>query len=303
MSPAIQSWTVTRRLIEEQAIDGMRLGRHVHHDSRSRAYPWRRSGGPLASELWPRHIPILDQGSYGSCTGEAEDGCCGCDPLFTALPPGTALGQAEALALYSAAEIIDGGSGLPSEDSGSSGLSACQAAKNAGLISGYTHCFSLMDVLDALQSTPLIIGVNWYGSMDSPDSSGLVTISPGGSVRGGHEILVRGIDVTAQQIFLDNSWGTGWGQNGSFIMSWATLDRLLAEQGDGTVSIPLSAPAPVPVPVPPVPPPPGPGPVADAADQALWNGISAWARHHHYGSDRHAAEDAIAWARAKGLSA
>ena len=244
-------YTTYRNRIEEQVIPGMRLGRHVHHDSRSLLYPYQASGIPLKDILLARHIPILDQGDVGSCTGNAETGALGTDPLFGSLPPERQgeLNESLALSLYSAAENIDGDGPYPPNDNGSTGLSVCKAAQNAGWISGYTHCLSLNDVLDAISAGhAVILGTNWYDSMDSPDSSGQVTISPGAQVRGGHEYLARGIDTANQLVLLDNSWGTGWGQNGSFAYSWDTLTRLLSEQGDGTVSVPLSQPAPTPVP-------------------------------------------------------
>lgn len=245
--------TIYRRRIKEHPLPGKPLGRHVHHDSRSLLYPWRESGQPLKDTLLTRHVGILDQGSVGSCTGNAETGALGTDPLYAALPAATQaeLNEALALALYSAAENIDGDGPYPPNDNGSTGLSVCKAAKNAGLISGYVHCLSLASVLDAISSgSPVIIGSNWYDSMDTPGSSGLVTISPGAQVRGGHEYLARGIDTTRKLVFLDNSWGTGFGVKGSFSYSWDTLQRLLSEQGDGAVSVPLSQPAPTPQPAP-----------------------------------------------------
>jgi hypothetical protein len=257
-------YTTYRRRIEERVVPGRRLGRHVRHDSRSLLYPWQDSGEALKDVLLTRHIVILDQGDVGSCTGNAETGALGTDPLYGTLPPDqqARLNEALALALYSAAETIDGDGPYPPQDNGSTGISVCKAAKNAGLISGYTHCLSLAHVLDAISSGhPVIIGSSWYDSMDSPDSSGLVTISPGAQVRGGHEYLARGIDTARKLVFLDNSWGAGWGDQGSFSYSWDTLHRLLSEQGDGTVSVPVSQP-------PPQPAPPSPDPAAVLAQLA-----------------------------------
>jgi hypothetical protein len=246
-------YTTYRRPIEEHVVPGKRLGRNVHHDSRSLLYPYRQSNVALKDTLLARHVPILDQGDVGACTGNAETGALGTDPLFGTLTSAqqAKLNEALALALYSAAEVIDGDGPFPPNDNGSSGISVCKAAKNAGLISGYTHCLSLASVLDAISSgQPVIIGSNWYDSMDRPASSGLVTISPGAQVRGGHEYLARGIDTTRKLVFLDNSWGTSYGAKGSFSYSWDTLQRLLSEQGDGTVSVPLSQPSPQPTPPP-----------------------------------------------------
>lgn len=300
-----QTWTVTRAQIEEHAVPGKRLGRQLRHDSRSLAYPYRRvSNAPLVSVLHHRNVSIFDQGDTGSCTGQAEAGALATDPLFATLAPAgkRAPDEPMALALYSAAEVVDGGAGLPSEDDGSSGLSVCQATKNAGLISGYVHCLSLADVLDALQSGPVIIGSNWYDSMDQPASSGLISISPGAQVRGAHETMWRGIDVAARTVFGDNSWGTSFGLHGSMSMSWATLERLLAEQGDGTVSVPLSQPAPVPVPVPPAPVPPSPSFPNSPADLAHASPeMIAWAAGRHVGENEHAAKSFTAWRTARGL--
>lgn len=245
----VATWTVTRAHIEEHVVPGNRLGRHVEHDSRSLAYRHQHSGAAPVTVLHARRIGILDQGDVGSCTGNAQTGALGTDPLFATVPAGTKLDEAEALRLYSAAETIDGDGPYPPNDNGSSGLSVCKAAKKAGLISGYTHILSLADLLDALRTTPVIAGVNWYDSFDEPPSSGVVAISPGAQVRGGHEFLVRGCDVTQKLLYADNSWGTSWGKDGSFALSWDTMTRLLAEDGDGTVSIPLAQPAPVPVPL------------------------------------------------------
>ena len=276
-------YTTYRRPIEEQAVPGQRLGRHVRHDSRSLLYPWQQTGEALKDVLLTRHISILDQGDVGSCTGNAETGALGTDPLYETLPPGrqAQLNESLAMALYSAAEDIDGDGPYPPNDNGSTGLSVCKAAKNGGWISGYTHCLSLADVLDALSAGhAVILGTNWYDSMDSPDSSGLVTISPGAQVRGGHEYLARGIDVTNRLVRLDNSWGTGWGQEGSFAYSWDTLQRLLSEQGDGTVSVPLTQPPPQPV-----PPKPNPATLLSELVKMIRTdagAIEKWLEQHHF---------------------
>jgi len=269
------------------------LGRNIYHDSRNRAYPYRQAGRQLTSQLWDRHIPILDQGSVGSCTGNEQVGALATGKVFLALPAGHApLDETLALYIYSHAETIDGNGPFPPNDNGSSGPSAAQVAKNLGLISGYLHCFSLADVLDALETGPVGIGSNWYSSMDRPDRSGLVSISPDAQIRGGHEYLCRGKDVDKQLVYLDNSWGEGWGAAGSFTYSYATLERLLAEQGDATVSLPLTVPVPDPVPVP---------PVLNADDAAFAKVLHPWVLTHHIGGNGKAAKAAETWLHNKNL--
>ena len=184
-------------------------------------------------------------------------GALGTGPLFAALPPGhPVLDENEALKLYSAAEVIDGDGPYPPNDNGSTGPSVAKAAEDEGLIAGFTHYVDLDSTLQALMNGAVILGVNWYDSFDTPDPDGLVSITPDAYVRGGHEIVAREVDASRQLIGLDNSWGTSFGVNGSFWMSYATLERLLSENGDCTAPEPLKVTPPVPpvpVPVPPKP--------------------------------------------------
>lgn len=287
------TWTTTRNRIPWYPVHGdhpLPLGRNVYHDSRNRAYPWQRTDVTLTSQLWKRNIPILDQGQVGSCTGNEQVGAVGTDPLFGTLPPGFVLDESLAVKIYSAAETLDGDGPYPPNDNGSSGPSVAQVAKSMGLISGYLHCFSLNDVLDALETGPVGIGSNWYDSMDSPDRNGMVSITPGASVRGGHEYLCRGKDVDKKVLYFDNSWGASWGAAGSFAYSYATMERLLAEQGDATVSLPLTAPVPEPVPIP-----------HDSADVAFAHVLHPWVLLHHVGGNNKVAKAAQTWMDTKGL--
>lgn len=225
--------TVVRRRIIEHYVPGRRLGRHVRHDSRSRDYP---------AELAPEIVSVLhpsaggmplDQGDVCSCTAEALSGALNLQPDYRE-PPGLRT-QAQAYLLYDQEVALEGEP--PGSDPGGDGLTVCQAAKNAGLITSYTHTFSAGDALKALVIRPVICGVNWYDSMDSPDANGLVTITPAAAVRGGHEILAFGIDAQNELIWFWNSWGRSFGLGGTFSMSFATCERLLSEDGDVTVPV------------------------------------------------------------------
>lgn len=303
MPPTAETFYIELGRIPEEVVPGKRLGRHIRHDSRSALYPVREvAQAALADKLWTRHIPILDQGDLGSCTGNGETGNLGTSPLFEALPSGyPALDEKEAVALYSAATRIDPYAGTyPPTDTGSDGLSVSKAAKAAGLISGYLNAATLAAMQAALQSGPVIIGINWYDSFDTPDSNGLITISKGASVRGGHEPMLRGVDLEKQQFFGDNSWGASWGDKGSFLLGFADMDRLLSEGGDCTQSLPLTVPAPTPIPTP-TPTPVPPGPDTDPADQTLAAATIEWAFQRHTGANEKAAKAAQAWLKDHGF--
>lgn len=255
--PLTDGFVVYRRDIPEQVVEDKRLGRHVRHDSRSLNYRIAPTAAAPVTKLWERKIPYLNQGNVGSCVGNASVGELGTGPVYDALvdkiKAGLKLDEPEAVKLYGLATALDPYPGTyPPTDTGSDGLSGAQACQQLGLISGYTHALSFDDVITGLQSGPMIVGSNWYSSMDNPDGNGLVTVS--GNVRGGHEYLCRGVDMEHELLTLDNSWGTGWGKGGSFYYSFASMQRLLSEEGDATLFIPISAPAPQPNPQPGNPP-------------------------------------------------
>lgn len=257
MSSFTQGTVLYHREIPEQRVEGKRLGRSVLHDSRSLAFRVAPPAKTTVSKTWARKTAILDQGGLGSCTGNAATGALGSEPFYDTLTAklsaGLKLDENEAVSLYSKATELDPFTGtyLP-DDTGSNGLSVAKAAQKAGLISGYVHALSLDDVIAALQTSPVIVGTNWYSGMDDPDAAGLVVAS--GSVRGGHEYLCRGVDLQRMLLHFDNSWGSAWGNKGSFTYSFDTMTRLLSEDGDATQFVPLSAPAPVPNPDPALPP-------------------------------------------------
>lgn len=266
------------RFLDEHPSDhGGRLGRHVQHDPRSRAYAVSEDLLPstYTSATHSVRIPVLDQGDRGSCTGNAAEGYVGSDPLYAAIPakvPARPSGDAaadedQAVALYSAATRLDDIHGTyPPTDTGSTGVAVAKAAQQAGLIAGYQHAFSLDTALRTLAATPLIVGVNWYEGFDTPNSAGLVKIS--GQPRGGHEFLLYAIDAEKQLVGARNSWGQGFGVDGNFWFSFDDFGRLLDEDGDATLFVPLTSPAPTPVPT--------PAPTPTDVDQALVTAFQTW---------------------------
>lgn len=211
------------------------LGRHLTptHDEASRAFP--AATAPLVTTMHAHHGGVLDQGNLGSCTGNAAAQALNTDPL---LPAGRRLlTEADAIGIYSWATHHDPVPGAyPPQDTGSDGLAVAKAARHLGLISAYQHAFGLQHTLGALVLRPLIIGIPWLSGMFTPGADGYLEVT--GSVAGGHEVCLHGIDVERQAVRLLNSWGAGWGDGGEVWLRWTDLGGLLAQQGDATVLLP-----------------------------------------------------------------
>lgn len=230
--------------LEEQAVEGKPLGRHIEHDEASWGFPWERM---VAASKYRTvfHTRVdkgpFNQGEISSCTGNATAGAINTIPLHeTGMK---ILAEKDALKIYELATVLDGIPGsYPPDDTGSSGLSAAKAAQQLEYIGSYKHAFSLAAALSALQEGPTIAGISWYEGFDEPDEHGLVKIA--GQVRGGHEIEQVGFIVESTPetslVVCENSWDKTWGATidgvpGRFCFTVKTYGALLAARGDVTI--------------------------------------------------------------------
>ncbi len=219
--------------LPEQVIAGRRLGRHVEHDPRSRDFSADRAPQIKSVTHQATGLP-LNQGELGSCTANALCGALDSAPNFSGGKP---YAEPEAVQLYERETQLEGDP-YPPNDPGGSGLMVCKAAKQEGLISSYKHAFGLQHALAALVLRPVITGISWYTSFDTPDpTTGLVALAPGATVRGGHEIVADEIDADNQLVGFWNSWGPEFGLGGRFYMAFDTWERLLEDKGDVTVPL------------------------------------------------------------------
>jgi hypothetical protein len=224
---------LVRRLIPEQPVPGRRLGRHVLHDPRSRDFPADRASAIVSVTHAANGLP-LDQGQIGSCTANA---LCGALDSAPDNPAGKVYTETDAVDLYELETRLEG-QPYPPNDPGGTGLMVCKAAQQLHWITSYKHAFGVEHALAALVLRPVITGIEWYTSFDTPDAqTGLVEIAPGATVRGGHEVVADGIDAANQLVWMWNSWGISWGLGGRFSMTFATWEQLLSSQGDVTVPV------------------------------------------------------------------
>lgn len=223
-------------ILEHDSKQGGRLGRHLHFDDRSWNFPVRLlKGAAIQTRTWDRPTKPFNQGELGSCTGNGAVGVACTKPCRQA---GLRYTEALAKKVYSHATHADTIVGAwPPKDTGSTVLGAMKALRELGLTKGYRWCFGLDDVLKTLSTLgPVEVGVNWYEGFDKPDAKGLVKI--GGAIRGGHAFELLGVDAEKKLVWGINSWGSDWGLEGRFALSWKDLDRLLHEDGEAsTVTI------------------------------------------------------------------
>lgn len=226
---------ITKVQIEEIIIPDKRLGRHIEHDERSRAWAATPSKDVVIRTVSHTLFGgILNQNPLSSCTGNAAVGVLNTKGFhkLRSIP----YKEPDAVDLYSLATSLDEFPGqYPPDDNGSSGLGVAKAAQQRGYITEYRHAFSIDDALTSLMNAALITGVNWYEGFDNPDSHGLVKIA--GQIRGGHEFAVVGYNVYTKMVHAVNSWGPAWGHTGRFFFSLDTWAQLLSEQGDATVLV------------------------------------------------------------------
>jgi hypothetical protein len=217
-----------------------RLGRTLWLDPRSLAHMIENDIHAMASryedKAWDRKTAILDQGALGSCTGNAGTGALGTEPFYSELADlHLQLDEAFAVKLYSDATKIDPFVGTyPPEDTGSSGLAICKVLRGRMTIDKYRWARTPYGLLRLLQDAPVLIGMPWHNAFFNPNGSGFIDAAPnwvGSGVAGWHEVVIREceidpIDVFSTVLTLDNSWGSGWGDHGSFRMRLRTYEQM-----------------------------------------------------------------------------
>lgn len=211
-----------------------RLGRHVVHDPRSRAFALPVQ---VDRSTWrTKRIRIIDpqpnpNQTVGNCT------MCAKAMQLNAVgnrKAGVVLDMAWAMDAYRWETHNDEFAGAwEPDDTGSSGLAASKTAQHYGIGGEYRWLFNYADgVVQAVQEGHVVnVGTRWDQGMFKPDAHGVV--HPGGPTAGGHEWAIRGYSAERDQV-LGRCW---WGAFRDFWMARQDLDELLHDDGDAHVQI------------------------------------------------------------------
>jgi hypothetical protein len=139
---------------------------------------------------------------------------------------------------YYKCKVIDG---EPNAENGSTVRSIAKVLQQAGRIKNYAFASSI-DEIDywLLNNGPLIVGVDWYNDMFTPDENNQIHI--GGAWVGGHCGVINELMETGFYFF-QNSWG-GWGIHGGAKIAKIDFEILMNNQGEAmtAVELPLGNP-------------------------------------------------------------
>jgi hypothetical protein len=185
---------------------------------------------------------VLDQGQEGSCVGHGVVAEWLASPVRGNLGNYTTLGaqiegHRRAVDLYNRAKEVDEFEGVNYD--GTSVRAGLLVGRERGWYSGFNWAFNLTELRAALQTGPVVIGIDVLASMYDTQPNG--DWAPSGPPVGGHCCLVTGYSPAysgrGPRYRIRNSWGQGWGSNGNAYIAPADLDRILFAAG-GEAAIP-----------------------------------------------------------------
>lgn len=225
------------KLLEPTHVNGRTFDRFPQWDEKNNDFLLRTVHAESAAKTPPAQVNHsrviwLDQGEEGGCTGYS-------DAQLMSMYPHVhkEIDNANAEYFYYQAKQNDEYAGDSYE--GSSVLGAQKANKANGYTTSYSWCTTVEEIIAGIAfHGPVQIGINWYESMFNVDpKTGLVTIQSGSKLAGGHALCVPAYKAGGEFLRLDNTWGKGWGLNGSAWISATDVTRLLSEQGEAALPI------------------------------------------------------------------
>jgi C1A family cysteine protease len=243
-----------------------------HPDFRDVPYASAITGDlPQQVERFSLLPPIYNQGYISSCTGNGTARALQYCRRMQGLPeyiPSRLMLYWNARR-YEGTTTVDSGAQIRDAIRGAAQYGACsetiwpydepkfrdkpsEAAYAAGKTDeaiGYRRVGQTLNAIRACLASgdPIVFGFSVFESFESDivAATGVVPIpQPSEGFLGGHCVVAVGYDNLREAIFVDNSWGTGWGIQGSFWMPYAYITspqlagdlwsiRLVTEPADG----------------------------------------------------------------------
>ena len=161
----------------------------------------------------------IDQGNEGTCVGHGCTNVLMASP--TTHPTFPSFADVPSAHTYARRLYFDA-TGDSTYQEGAYTRDALNVLRTRGAIAAYYRLASVDEVIDALYIGPVTFGTYWYDSMFEPYSAYgnqylRVDISSG--IAGGHLYCITGYDLAPEDgppyVRIQNSWGRGWGKNGT----------------------------------------------------------------------------------------
>ncbi|REK56952.1 MAG: hypothetical protein DWQ49_09600 [Bacteroidetes bacterium] len=194
----------------------------ILHDDRDDAYLLETPKGfhfTKKSKFY-KSGPILDQGTSSACVGFA------CAQFLKSFPKEN---DANPFEIYSLAQELDEFAGKEPRYYGTSIRGGMKALFQMGFIKEYLWAKDVYSIRSfVVDRGPIVVGTHWYDRM-SKLQNGFARIE--GERKGGHAYLISGVSVEQQAFRCINSWGSKWGENGRFWVSFSDMRILLDEGG------------------------------------------------------------------------
>lgn len=200
------------------------LGRDYVADKRDNKYKLAYQSTPRFYRYWNTSWQG-DQGATPQCVGYSWAHWLNASPFRQFVKPD---------GLYRLCQYVDEWEG--NDYDGTSVRAGAKVLQSLGFISEYRWTTDIQTLANAILTRgPVVVGTWWYSAMYQPDKDGWLTVS--GSREGGHAYLVTGVNTRQHKFKIKNSWGEGWGRNGTAYVMFSDMQRLLSEHGECCLGI------------------------------------------------------------------
>lgn len=201
------------------------FGRLYSPDKRDNKFKMEGIPTKRVVRLWEHDFWNGNQKSTPYCVGFAASHWLAAMPVQQWLDPN---------GLYHYANATD--EWAPKAHNGTSIRSVMKVLEKLGLIAEYQWTNSV-DILvtNVLEKSPVVVGTEWLSNMTKPKPTGFLDCS--GSRVGGHAYLIIGVNTKEQYFTIKNSWGVDWGEEGTALIHFDDMQKLIAVRNFGEVCL------------------------------------------------------------------
>jgi hypothetical protein len=169
--------------------------------------------------------PPLDQGTSSMGVGYAWATYFGCGGVTQDLEM---LPTEFALSMYLESQVEDEWEGVEPLYHGTCPITTAKLLRDKNFFSRLVWTDDADDLsARVVNEGPAIVCAPWFAEMTNTDPNGF--IRPNGRYEGPHCWVVYGADEMWETFFAINTWGTGYGKDGKFLIKFSDMAKLLKD--------------------------------------------------------------------------